>query len=254
MKLVLKKNEIATVPSVSFEREYLRILNQMLSAHVAYVKANIIPAYQREIRLRDASGDDAGDAFAQFRKFMEETAKAIARTFMRRLFEVEKARGDEKFAQIAEAKLGIDLRRVISNSPKLGNALSLRLAENVRLINNLSDDQISRVEGLVYRNVTSGASARQLSVDLARDLLISKKRAILIARDQTAKLNADLNEARQRAAGFDKYKWLTAGDERVRASHRENDGKIFAWADPPEATGHPGHDINCRCVAIGILE
>jgi hypothetical protein len=46
-----------------------------------------------------------------------------------------------------------------------------------------------------------------------------------------------------------RYVWLTSGDEKVRPSHAANDGKIFYWSDPP-STGHPGEDINCRCVAV----
>jgi GNAT superfamily N-acetyltransferase len=46
-----------------------------------------------------------------------------------------------------------------------------------------------------------------------------------------------------------RYVWLTSGDERVRASHAANDGKIFDWDDPPP-TGHPGADYGCRCVAV----
>ncbi len=42
-------------------------------------------------------------------------------------------------------------------------------------------------------------------------------------------------------------------DERVRPSHRMNDGRIFSWSDPPD-TGHPGEDHNCRCEAITYVE
>ena len=44
------------------------------------------------------------------------------------------------------------------------------------------------------------------------------------------------------------YIWRTQGDGKVRASHAANDGKIFAWDDPPP-TGHPGEDYGCRCIA-----
>lgn len=42
------------------------------------------------------------------------------------------------------------------------------------------------------------------------------------------------------------YIWRTQGDDKVRASHAANDGKIFAWDNPPP-TGHPGEDYGCRC-------
>ena len=44
------------------------------------------------------------------------------------------------------------------------------------------------------------------------------------------------------------YTWRTQGDGKVRASHRANDGKIFAWDKPPK-TGHPGEAPGCRCRA-----
>ncbi len=47
----------------------------------------------------------------------------------------------------------------------------------------------------------------------------------------------------------DRYVWRSRHDEKVRPSHRANDGHIFSWDHPPE-TGHPGQEPNCRCEAI----
>lgn len=44
------------------------------------------------------------------------------------------------------------------------------------------------------------------------------------------------------------YIWRTREDALVRSSHVENNGKIFAWDNPP-ATGNPGEDYGCRCTA-----
>ncbi|NDG04418.1 MAG: hypothetical protein EB121_03600 [Alphaproteobacteria bacterium] len=44
------------------------------------------------------------------------------------------------------------------------------------------------------------------------------------------------------------YVWRTRGDDKVRASHAANNGKIFMWNNPP-ATGHPGTEHGCRCWA-----
>jgi len=44
------------------------------------------------------------------------------------------------------------------------------------------------------------------------------------------------------------YIWRTSDDNKVRPSHAANNGKIFAWDNPPE-TGHPGEHHNCRCTA-----
>jgi SPP1 gp7 family putative phage head morphogenesis protein len=44
------------------------------------------------------------------------------------------------------------------------------------------------------------------------------------------------------------YIWRTRGDGKVRPSHAANNGKIFAWDNPPP-TGHPSEDYGCRCWA-----
>ena len=44
------------------------------------------------------------------------------------------------------------------------------------------------------------------------------------------------------------YIWRTRGDNKVRPEHAANNGKIFAWDNPPP-TGHPGEEFGCRCQA-----
>ena len=71
-----------------------------------------------------------------------------------------------------------------------------------------------------------------------------------ITRDQSNKLTGRLSQLRQQAAGITHYFWQTSEDDRVRETHEEKNGILFAWESPPQDTGHPGHDIQCRCVAI----
>lgn len=44
------------------------------------------------------------------------------------------------------------------------------------------------------------------------------------------------------------YIWRTQGDEKVRPSHKSNNGKIFSYDNPPP-TGNPGDEYGCRCWA-----
>lgn len=73
-----------------------------------------------------------------------------------------------------------------------------------------------------------------------------------LTRDQTNKTIGKFSEARQREAGLDEYIWSDSGDARVRRTHAANNGLQFAWSRPP-ATGHPGFEIQCRCVALAVL-
>ena len=56
--------------------------------------------------------------------------------------------------------------------------------------------------------------------------------------------NGEISENRTTA----RYIWRTRGDGKVRPEHAANDGKIFAWDEPP-STGHPGQEFGCRCWA-----
>ncbi|OOF84452.1 phage head morphogenesis protein [Rodentibacter ratti] len=125
---------------------------------------------------------------------------------------------------------------------------------NVSLISNLQADYLNKINNAVTQSVLSGGDIKDLAAQIKEIAKVSEKRAALIARDQTSKFNAALTQARHEDLGVKKYMWSTAGDERVRDSHAEKDGQIFEYANPPEDTGHPGHDINCRCVQIAVFD
>ena len=88
-----------------------------------------------------------------------------------------------------------------------------------------------------------------------------------IARDQMGTLNYNMTRYEHDSMGVSKYKWVTKHDSRVRECHRELDGHIFDWNNPPAMwystisrgivyTGrycHPGQDYQCRCVASPVF-
>ena len=73
-----------------------------------------------------------------------------------------------------------------------------------------------------------------------------------LTRDQTNKQIGRLSEVRQTQMGITDYIWQDSGDRRVRPEHAANNGMQFQWASPP-STGHPGQEIQCRCVALPVI-
>lgn len=150
--------------------------------------------------------------------------------------------------------------------------------ENFRLWRNVNEDFISRTNEIVYRGVREGVATRQIRDELQRTLNITKNRAMLIARDQTGKLNAEISKNRMTEAGINIYIWRTAKDERVRETHKEMEGKLcrfdnnnvmadsdtdvirnndgtikdIKWRSRPNQMqgAIPGSQIQCRCVQI----
>lgn len=129
--------------------------------------------------------------------------------------------------------------------------------ENLALIKSIREDALRRIQSELREAVSStlerGVQTKLLA-NRIRDLSgVTEKRAKMIARDQVGKLNGRLTEYRQRGAGIKEYRWSTSNDSRVREAHAEREGQIFKWDKPPY-DGHPGQPINCRCVALPVID
>lgn len=148
----------------------------------------------------------------------------------------------EQMLKIMRRVFGVD---VFTHEPWLSDQLDLFATQNVDLIKDLSDKAMGDIKGIVTRGFASGINLKNMTGQLQDRIGFTKNRAKLIARDQTSKLNGQLTQLRQTQNGISKYQWATAGDERVRPSHAEKEGRIFSWDNPPADTGNPGDDINC---------
>jgi len=155
------------------------------------------------------------------------------------------------FRKLAVKMVGIDLGRA---EPWLKQEMQVFVKNNMTLVKSIAEEHIERVEKTIMLGAQQGWRHEELAKTIEDKFGIAENKAKLIARDQVSKFNAALTESRMKDAGIEKYIWQTSGDERVRESHAEKDGKTFSWDDPPEDTGNPGEDINCRCVAIPVLE
>lgn len=131
-------------------------------------------------------------------------------------------------------------------------------AGNLRLIKSLCQEHVARV-GKVLTAAGRGTRVEEISQELQDATGATKARADLIARDQVLSLNAQVTRDRHEAAGITRYTWSASRDVRVRRRHKELDGEVIDYDDPPvvdERTGrraHAGQDYRCRCVAIPIL-
>ncbi len=105
---------------------------------------------------------------------------------------------------------------------------------------------LRRLQALVA-DINPPSGTKTLLFKAAADPLLSTQTQTLRELEQI------LDRQRQQAAGIQEYIWRTEGDDKVRPSHAENDGKTCSWDDPPD-TGHPGSEANCRCHAEPVIE
>ena len=173
-----------------------------------------------------------------------------------------------QFNKTVDNVLGVD---IFVEEPWLEGQLDIFASQNAELITGMTDDELKRVSGIVQRGLQEGSSYSSIEENIYETFGITRRKARLIARDQTSKLNASLTKLRQQELGITEYVWQTSGDERVRKTHRPLDGKICRWDDPTvyknEKNGkwlkrssiggtnvHVGVDINCRCQALPEIE
>lgn len=226
---------------------------------VSWSRANVVPVIEAERRAFAArDGLTLDDVGANARSIINalrleaERLSAKADLEARAAIEKDGSRHTRQFIAGVRAQAQIDLSALLRDDD-LVDVLSIRSEEANRLIRNLSRDIHDRIERETLGAIFEGRSNADVAKSLQEIDGIGRQRARLIARDQASKLNAAMNEYRQGQAGVTHYKWATVLDGRERPSHNANNGKIFPWARAPAKTGHPGHQINCRCRALAVI-
>jgi uncharacterized protein with gpF-like domain len=154
-------------------------------------------------------------------------------------------------------------------SPEIRAIMNSAVVENVGLIKSIASQHLQRVEGLVMRSVQKGNDLHTLQKELQQQFDLPKKRATLIARDQTFKLNSVVTKARQTQAGIKRAHWMhsnitAAGHFRPehlsfsRGQHTPGaKGPIYEVERGAFLEGRwtwPGFEINCRCSSRPVIE
>lgn len=189
-------------------------------------------------------------------KYAEIIVPWATKTAFNMLTEVDRRDKQAWFAHSNEISQA--LRAEIRNAPT-GAVMQALLAEQVTLIKSLPLDAAKRVHDLTLVGIEDGTRAKEIAKEIARSREVSMNRATLIARTEVSRTSALLTQARAEHIGSPGYIWTTSHDSDVRSDHRELDGKMIAWNDPPVAdkrTGaraHAGCIYNCRCWANVIV-
>lgn len=202
--------------------------------------------------VRDGYAGDIMQAFDQLsRSFgaIDAMSQRLAQTAVQR----QRVETEVQISRSLENALGIDVRGAVA-AINVTDEVEAATIANTQLIKSLPTQYLERIKVTVLNDVQQGRRYEQLAADISHQMGVTESRAKLIARDQMSKVNASINEAKQAGLGVDKYEWSTSGDERVRETHAAHEGKIFRWDSPPADTGHPGEDVNCRCVAIPVID
>lgn len=161
---------------------------------------------------------------------------------------------------LKDASGGVTLKTDVLGGP-IADVVKASIKQNVALIKSIPAKYFEEIEGAVFRSIQTGRGMADLQPFLESKNLVTKKRAALIARDQTAKATTAINRARMQALGVRKFEWLhSGGGKEPRPLHKNVlNGKVFDIDNPPvidERTGErglPGQLINCRCRMVPVI-
>jgi len=230
--------------SRAVERRYGLVLRQVARVVGAMIRAHVDgPTIRDQQKLRRQ--------LELYAESLGPWAEKVAADFIHAV-----NRNNKKAWASQSKRLAALLKNEMANS-SVGLMARQLQAQQVALIKSIPVDAGLRAQELAQKAATGGMRADEVAKMLADTENITANRATLIARTEIAKANAAITQARSEYVGATHYIWRTAGDGDVRESHREVDGKIFAFMAPPALsdgmTGNPGEFPNCRCFAEPII-
>ena len=156
-------------------------------------------------------------------------------------------------------------------------AKSLWEKQNYKLIKNLGEEYITKINNTIINGLQNGWGKEQIIEAVSKiDASLTGHRSYVIARDQVGKLNSIITREQSMYIGMETYFWTSARDERVRGdpsgpykkaipSHYDMEGLLVSWKSPEvysdnvgetwkKKTGkmemqQAGMAIMCRCIA-----
>ena len=250
---------------LALEREYSKELVGEVKEMFDIIESRI-PAMVRLIKQHNLRGDadDDNDALDDF---MEKLAAVLlladkSKRYVLAMYKKVKIHNEKEFRAVTKSVFGRplafkDVNTAVKQQRILEQLESMWIRENLDLISSIEAETLRKLRWELSQRIVATAGDESLKTALAdyieNQARIESNRAVLIASDQVGKLNGRLMRYEQQRAGITHYRWETMQDSRVRPSHRERQGEIFSWEEPP-SDGHPGEAVRCRCVADPVFE
>jgi len=281
----------------SVEREYIRLVNaymgierQILLAHIPEIKRIIaegttgyhMDSSEKNDRKRKWTRLETIDKMVRLKIFFDTIRRELDAAFglfhlaeeLNKIAALEQKLSIREWKKVISKTLGIDLLEDYYSGDFYKVALERWVSDNVDLIKTVPSNSLDKMKDIVYSSYMEGKPTTDIVKEIQRQYGMDKRHARLIARDQTAKLNAAITKHQQTDAGVSQYEWSTSRDGRVRAgditkggaldpmgdNHKRLEGGVFRWDDPPLVDRkrgrrcHPGEDYQCRCCALPVFD
>jgi SPP1 gp7 family putative phage head morphogenesis protein len=154
-------------------------------------------------------------------------------------------------------------------APKMSDFRAKQLAENYTenlefYIKKWQPEEIIKMREVVGQMAIDGESRITIANYIEKQFKVSQRKAKFLARNESSIATTEYLSAKYQEEGFEEFEWVTNLDGRERKLHKELNGKIFRFDDPPiiyidekkgiVQRGLPGETYNCRCTFIPVLK
>ncbi len=247
-----------TVYPKGFEKKFERLMSDMTRAMVQQYRNETFKKMNKGTieKFEDAQ---VGNWATVFTTLSNRAKKKIRKRFnddrikkavSKLLMSLNKSTQDVMYSNI-EDTVGISAKELVASEGLKANTNAL-VAETLEWVERNVDETLSDFSANSLRLMSSGEDFDKVLTGFNQ---VAEKRvesSAFVARNQLANFNSMSTKIKAQNVGITHAKWATAKDERVRPSHRDREGEVFAldeglYSSVDQKTLLPGVDFNCRC-------
>lgn len=168
----------------------------------------------------------------------------------KRLNEADKSNSSRLYATI-ESKLGVSAKELVATEGMKATRNAL-IAETSQWIKKTRDETLEYFTSNTLRAMTLGKGLDSIMTEFDGMAEEREGHARFVAQNQINNYNSIMTKTRAQEVGVSRAIWRTEGDDRVRESHADRDGKEFDLSEGCYSSKDgehllPGVDYNCRC-------
>ncbi|WP_022697914.1 phage head morphogenesis protein [Euryhalocaulis caribicus] len=236
----------------TLQKDLYRIANRSLLAWRKQVSVRILPVYASSLAglTRDDVADDMKEALRLSEALVAAVAVEVSADVADWVQEVLRWHRGAWAARVASG-VGVDVFPFVDLRTQDARIKAF-LERITSLIRDIDANARKDVAETIWRGLTQQTPRRQMAKELAERLNIGRRRANLIAVDQSQKLAQELNRIRQEEAGITHYRWVHSGKQNYREAHKARNGKTYKMGEP--RGDEPGMAIYCGCTGAAVIE
>lgn len=243
-----------------YQKSLVDLTREMADSVIYWLRARY-RAREDEIIAADAS--PTKDLEKELRALMRQWNKRFDTYAQHRARWLAKRVNTSTVNQLKGALKDAGLTVKFKNTRRINNILQATVAENVGLIKSIPQQMLAQVNTIVMQSVKNGRDMGAITREIEKEYGITRRRAIMIARDQTNKATEAASRARCQDIGVTHGFWMPrgGGKEPRTTHHGEMAGQRFELSKglyDPQAErvrggGYvgrnvkPGELINCHC-------